>query len=57
MAFYFFLQLEEKKSKWMPALATERENIVKTRKPALVSVLDVDNSFDTAIFCFRTAVT
>ncbi len=46
MSFYFFLQLEEK-SKWIPALATERENIAKTRKPALVSVLDVDNSFDT----------
>ena len=46
MAFYMFLQLEEK-SKWIPALATERENIAKTRKPALVSVLDVDNSFDT----------
>jgi hypothetical protein len=46
MAFYMFLQMEEK-SKWIPALATERENIAKTRKPALVSVLDVDNSFDT----------
>lgn len=46
MAFYMFLQMEEK-SKWIPALATERENIAKTKKPALVSVLDVDNSFDT----------
>lgn len=42
---YMFLQMEEK-SKWIPALATERETIAKTRKPALVSVLNVDHSFD-----------
>ena len=46
MTMYLFYQMEGK-SKWIPALATERENIAKTRKPALVSVLDVDNSFDT----------
>ena len=46
MALYMFLQLEEK-SKWIPALATERDSIAKTRKPALVSVLDVNNSFET----------
>lgn len=42
---YMLYQLTEK-STWLPALASERDNIAKTRKPALVSVLDVDNSFD-----------
>lgn len=46
MALYFFYQLEEK-GKWIPALASEREAIIKNKKPALVSALDVDNSFDT----------
>lgn len=46
MPMYMFLQLEEK-SKWIPALASERESISRTRKPALVSVLNVDHSFDT----------
>jgi predicted RNase H-like HicB family nuclease len=45
MSLYFFHQLEEK-SKWLPALASERENLIRTKHPALVSVLDVDHSFD-----------
>jgi hypothetical protein len=46
MAMYMFWQAEPK-THWLPALATERETITRTKKPALVSVLDVDNSFDT----------
>lgn len=46
MALYMFWQAEPK-THWLPALATERETIIRTKKPALVSVLDVDNSFDT----------
>lgn len=42
---YMFYQQDEK-SKWLPTLATEREGIAKAKKPALVSVLDVDNSFE-----------
>ena len=45
MAFYMFFQQEEK-TKWIPALASERESIAKNKKPALVSVLNTDNSFD-----------
>lgn len=45
MTMYFFYQ-ETEKSKWFPALASERESVIRQRKPALVSVLDVDNSFD-----------
>ncbi len=45
MALYFFIQQDEKTA-WIPALASERESIIRERKPALVSVLDVDNSFD-----------
>ena len=40
-----FFQQEEK-TKWIPALASERESIAKNKKPALVSVLNTDNSFD-----------
>lgn len=46
MAMYMFWQAEPK-TVWIPALATERDTLIKTNKPALVSVLDVDNSFDT----------
>lgn len=44
MTMYCFYQ-ETEKSRWLPALASERDNIIKTKKPALVSVLDVDNDF------------
>lgn len=44
MTLYCFYQTEEK-GKWLPALASERDNIIRNKKPALVSVLDVDNSF------------
>ena len=43
----YMLYQETEKSRWLPALAAERDGIAKTRKPALVSVLNVDNSFDT----------
>jgi hypothetical protein len=42
----YLLYQETEKTRWKPALASERDTIAKTRKPALVSVLDVDNSFD-----------
>ena len=42
---YFFYQ-ETEKTSWLPAPAFERDNIIKTKKPALVSALDVDNSFE-----------
>lgn len=45
MSLYMFYQTEEK-GKWFPALASERDNLIKTKKPALVSALDVDSSFD-----------
>jgi hypothetical protein len=41
---YFFYQ-EKEKSQWLPALASERASVIRTKKPALVSVLDVDNDF------------
>lgn len=44
MSQYFFYQTDPKRS-WSIALSTERENITKEVKPALVSVLDVDNDF------------
>lgn len=44
MSLYFFYQ-EKEKSRWFPALASERQAIIRTRKPALVSVLDADNDF------------
>ena len=46
MSFYFFYQ-QEPKSVWIPALADERANILRTKKPALATVLDVDSAFDT----------
>ena len=46
MTMYMFYQAVEK-SHWQVALASEREDMHKTRKPALVSVLDVDNCFET----------
>ncbi|HON25742.1 MAG TPA: hypothetical protein PLJ73_07490 [Myxococcota bacterium] len=45
MTMYMFWQAELK-THWLPALATERDTITRTKKPALVSVLDVDNSFE-----------
>lgn len=42
---YFFYQQERAKGQWQLALASERTNIVEKVRPALVSVLDVDNSF------------
>ena len=45
MTMYMFWQAEPK-THWLPALATERDTITRTKKPALVSVLDVDNSFE-----------
>ena len=45
MTMYFFYQ-ETEKGRWLPALASERDNTIKSKKPALVSALDVDNSFD-----------
>lgn len=44
MTMYLFYQ-ETEKSKWFPAIASEREAVIRSKKPALVSVLDVDNSF------------
>lgn len=43
--FYFFYQ-QVPKTAWIPALASERANIIRTKKPALCSVLDVDSTFD-----------
>jgi hypothetical protein len=45
MAFYFFYQAEPK-SVWIPALADERSNTIRTKKPALTTVLDVDSTFE-----------
>jgi hypothetical protein len=45
MTMYCMYQLSEK-TKWLPALASDRELIIKTKKPALISVLNVDSSFD-----------
>lgn len=45
MAFYFFWQ-DEPKSRWIPALADERANIIREKKPALCTVLDVDSTFE-----------
>lgn len=45
LPFFFFYQ-ETEKGKWIPALASERGNIIRTKKPALVSALDVDNNFN-----------
>lgn len=45
MAFYFFYQAEPK-SVWIPALADERANLIRTKKPALTTVLDVDSTFE-----------
>lgn len=45
MAFYFFYQ-QEQHSVWIPALADERANILRTKKPALCTVLDVDSTFE-----------
>lgn len=45
MAFYFFYQAEPK-SVWIPALADERSNVIRTKKPALTTVLDVDSTFE-----------
>lgn len=42
----YFLYQPEEKGKWFPALASERENLIKSKKPALVTALDVDSSFD-----------
>lgn len=44
MSLYCFYQLEPA-TQWLPALATERQNIIRDARPALISVLDVDNSF------------
>ena len=45
MAWYFYYQ-PVPKTAWVPALAEERQNIIKTKKPALCTVLDVDSVFD-----------
>lgn len=45
MALYFFYQAADQSS-WLPALASERQNIIRDKKPALVSVLDCDCSFE-----------
>lgn len=45
MAFYMFYQ-PGGEDPWEIALASERENIIGSKKPEFVSVLDVDNSFD-----------
>lgn len=45
MTMYMFWQAEPK-THWLPALATERDTITRTKKPALVGILDVDNSFE-----------
>ena len=42
---YFYWQATSESS-WTCALASERERVIRERKPALVTVLDVDNSFD-----------
>lgn len=45
MTMYMFWQAEPK-THWLPALATERDTITRTKKPALVSVLDVDTALN-----------
>jgi len=45
MTMYAFHQ-ETPKSVWIPTLASERANTLKTKKPALITVLDVDSTFD-----------
>lgn len=46
MTMYCFFQ-DREKTKWAPYLASERASLIKDRKPMLISVLDVDNSFET----------
>jgi hypothetical protein len=45
MTMYCLYQQSEK-TKWLPHLASDREQLIKTKKPALISVLNVDSSFD-----------
>lgn len=45
MTMYVFYQLDEK-GKWDVALASERENLIRDKKPALMTVLSVDQAFD-----------
>jgi hypothetical protein len=42
----FFFYQEEPKAVWVPALASERGNILRTKDPALCTVLDVDSTFE-----------
>lgn len=44
MTFYCFHQTEDR-TPWVPSLATERQNVIRDVKPKLITVLDVDNSF------------
>lgn len=45
MSFYFFSQ-RAGDAPWDVHLASERQNVIATQKPMLVSVLDVDSAFD-----------
>lgn len=44
MAFYFFYQLKPE-TVWKVALATDRQKVIREKKPVFVTALDVDNSF------------
>ena len=44
MAFYFFYQLKPE-TRWQVALASDRQKIIREKKPVFVTALDVDNSF------------
>lgn len=49
MTMYCFYQQTGGETKWVPALASERERIVRDKKPEFVTVLDVDNSFESEL--------
>ena len=44
MAFYFFYQLKPE-TRWQVALASDRQKIIREKKPVFVTALDVDNAF------------
>ena len=53
MTMYCFYQTEDK-GKWHLALASERNNLVKSKGAKLISALDVDNDFSTQLTADET---
>lgn len=43
---FCFYQKQEKENKWTAALSDSRDKIIREIQPQLITVLDVDNSFD-----------